>query len=69
MLIKGKLVDNWLEKEVEEGDFKRMESTFRHWITADEHSDFTAEADRYHLYVSNACPWLTVPLSLENLKN
>jgi len=35
MLIKGKLVENWLDKEIDAGEFKRMESTFRHWVTAD----------------------------------
>lgn len=68
MLIKGKLVDNWLEKEIEEGEFKRMESTFRHWITADGRSDFAAEANRYHLYVSNACPWAHRTVIFRKLK-
>lgn len=63
MLIKGELVDNWLEKEIDEGEFKRMESTFRNWITPDGNAGptgtdgFNAEANRYHLYVSKACPW------------
>jgi len=63
MLIKGQLVDDWLDKEISDGDFKRMESSFRSWVTADGsagptgNSGFNAEANRYHLYVSNACPW------------
>lgn len=63
MLINGELVDSWLDKEIDEGDFKRMESTFRNWVTADGsagitgESGFKAEAGRYHLYVSDACPW------------
>ena len=63
MLIKGELVDNWLDKEIDEGEFKRMESTFRNWITPDGSTGptgtdgFNAEANRYHLYVSKACPW------------
>ncbi len=75
MLIKGKLVDDWLEKEVEDGDFKRMESTFRHWVTADGRpgptgeGDFKAEPDRYHLYVSNACPWAHRTVIFRKLKN
>jgi len=35
MLIKGELVDNWLEKEIDGGEFKRMESSFRSWVTVD----------------------------------
>lgn len=40
--------------ETEGGKFKRPESDFRHWI-GDER--FPAESDRYHLYISHACPW------------
>ncbi len=39
------------------GEFVRQTSTFRHQITADGSSGFKAEAGRYHLYVSRACPW------------
>jgi putative glutathione S-transferase len=39
------------------GEFVRPTSTFRHQITADGSSGFKAEAGRYHLYVSRACPW------------
>ena len=35
MLIKGELVDNWLEKEIDGGEFKRMESSFRNCVTVD----------------------------------
>ncbi len=68
MLIKGKLVDDWLAKEIDEGEFKRMDSTFRNWITADGSSGFKAEAGRYHLYVSNACPWAHRTVIFRKLK-
>jgi len=68
MLIKGKLADNWLEKEIDEGEFKRMESTFRSWVRADGSSDFKAEAGRYHLYVSKACPWAHRTIIFRKLK-
>ena len=74
MLIKGELVDNWLDKEIDEGEFKRMESTFRHWITADGsagpsgEAGFRAEAGRYHLYVSDACPWAHRTVIFRKLK-
>jgi putative glutathione S-transferase len=74
MLINGKLVENWLDKEIEAGEFKRMESTFRHWVTADGKagptgdSGFKAEADRYHLYVSPACPWAHRTVIFRKLK-
>lgn len=40
-----------------EGEFVRQRYTLRNRITADGSSGFKAEAGRYHLYVSLACPW------------
>lgn len=40
-----------------DGSFVRQAYTFRDRITADGSSGFPAEAGRYHLYVSLACPW------------
>lgn len=37
------------------GEFERQESVFRNWIEPD--GEFAPEPDRYHLYVSLACPW------------
>ncbi len=39
------------------GAFVRQRYIFQDRITADGSSGFTAEAGRYHLYVSYACPW------------
>lgn len=39
------------------GEFVRREAQFRARVTADGSSGFAAEAGRYHLYVSTACPW------------
>lgn len=39
------------------GEFVRPTSAFRHQVTADGSSGFKAEAGRYHLFVSRACPW------------
>jgi len=39
------------------GRFVRQESAFRDRVTADGSSGYPAEAGRYHLYVSLACPW------------
>lgn len=36
------------------GEWKRSQSTVRHWIGED---DFPADATRYHLYVAWNCPW------------
>lgn len=40
-----------------DGAFERQQYTIRDRITADGSSGFRAEAGRYHLYVSWACPW------------
>ncbi len=39
------------------GRFLRDSTSFRSRVTADGSSGFPAEAGRYHLYVSAACPW------------
>jgi len=74
MLIKGELVNDWLDKEIDEGEFKRMESTFRNWVTVDGSAGptgdkgFKAEANRYHLYISDACPWAHRTVIFRKLK-
>ncbi|WP_425098106.1 glutathione S-transferase family protein [Tropicibacter sp. S64] len=56
------------------GAFERKESSFRNWITADGSAGpsgdggFQAEAGRYHLYVSYACPWAHRTLIFRALK-
>jgi putative glutathione S-transferase len=53
------LVDGeWVGTDYEtdgDGEFRRQETTFRDWIGPD--GAFPAEAGRYHLYISRACPW------------
>lgn len=44
-------------EQSEDGRFVRQEDAFRDWVTADGSSGYPAEAGRYHLYVSLACPW------------
>ena len=50
------------------GEFVRRESRFRRWVTADGVSGFPAEPDRYHLYVSLACPWAHRTVIFRTLK-
>lgn len=60
----------WHNDEVatsdDSGNFKREESTFRNFIGKD--LEFKPEKDRYHLYVSYACPWAHRTLIARKLK-
>jgi putative glutathione S-transferase len=51
-----------------DGRFDRQASRFRDWVTADGSSGFPAQAGRYHLYVSLACPWAHRTVILRRLK-
>lgn len=45
------------KEETRDGAFRRQPSIFRDWVSDDGSTRFPAEAGRYHLYVSWACPW------------
>lgn len=66
LLIEGKWSTEWY-KPNEKGQFVRTTTTFRDRITADGSSGFKAEADRYHLYLSLACPWAHRTLIMRKL--
>lgn len=55
-LVKGQWTTTWTEHDAD-GQFQRMPTQFRHWITADGSSGFQAAVGRYHLYISLGCPW------------
>jgi putative glutathione S-transferase len=57
MLVDGEWRVDAFESTDEEGEFDRQESAFRDRIEDDPDAEFPAEAGRYHLYVSYACPW------------
>jgi len=74
MLIEGVWKDVWYDTKSTKGQFKRSEAAFRNWVTADGSpgptgkGGFKAEAGRYHLYVSLACPWAHRTLIFRKLK-
>jgi len=68
LLVDGAWRDRWYDTEKTGGKFVRQDSQFRNWITTDEPDQFAAEADRYHLYVSYACPWAHRTLIFRALK-
>ncbi len=73
LLIEGQWHDQWYDTGAG-GRFKRENAQRRNWITADGSAGpsgeggFAAEAGRYHLYVSLACPWAHRTLILRSLK-
>ncbi len=68
LLVEGKWQDKWYDTKSTGGRFVRSESQFRNWITTDGSSGFKAEPNRYHLYVSLACPWAHRTLILRKIK-
>lgn len=57
MMIEGRWHTGDVRTPGEGGRFVRRESAYRRAVTADGGSEFPAQAGRYHLYVSWACPW------------
>lgn len=74
MLQEGVWHDVWYDTKETKGHFKRSQSRFRNWVTSDGaagptgEGGFKAEAGRYHLYVSLACPWAHRTLIFRKLK-
>ncbi|MCZ6676655.1 MAG: glutathione S-transferase family protein [Candidatus Poribacteria bacterium] len=52
----------------DQGEFKRQEYQFRDLVTRNCDSGYPAESDRYHLYVSLACPWAHRAIIMRKLK-
>lgn len=74
LLIDGQWHDRWYDTGSTGGRFVRGDARFRNWITPDGSpgpggaGGFRAEAGRYHLYVSRACPWAHRTLIMRVLK-
>jgi putative glutathione S-transferase len=81
LIQNGQWVDQWYDTKDNGGEFRRQDSRFRSWLTADgstspsneassnAEAGFKAEKGRYHLYVSLACPWAHRTLIFRELKN
>jgi glutathionyl-hydroquinone reductase len=74
LLVDGVWRDELYDTKSTDGRFVRKDSTIRNWITPDGSpgpsgaGGFRAERDRYHLYVSLACPWAHRTLVFRKLK-
>ncbi len=75
LLIEGTWHDQWYETGKTSGRFVRESARFRNWITPKGdagptgEAGFEAEAGRYHLYVSLACPWAHRTIIFRKLKD
>ncbi|UPQ85066.1 glutathione S-transferase family protein [Ignavigranum ruoffiae] len=74
LLVEGVWQDKWYDTKKSKGHFVRTQTQFRNWITKDGspgptgEGGFKAEKDRYHLYVSYACPWASRALIFRKIK-
>jgi putative glutathione S-transferase len=74
VLVDGVWKDQWYDTAKTGGRFVRSASRYRNWVTPDGapgptgEGGFAAEAGRYHLYVSYACPWAHRTLIIRTLK-
>ncbi len=74
LLVDGNWQDQWYDTSKSGGRFVRKDAAFRNWVTKDGapgpsgEGGFKAEAGRYHLYVSLACPWAHRTLIFRRLK-
>jgi len=73
-LIQGVWHDQWYDTRQTGGTFVREDSRFRSWVTPNGQAGptgdggFKAEPQRYHLYISLACPWASRALIYRKLK-
>ena len=66
MLVDGKWQIQAVNPKTESGEYKRQVQAFRD--TIEKGGKYEAEKDRYHLYVSYACPWAHRTLIFRKLK-
>ena len=66
-LINGVWKKGSVSNNQKDGSFKRVDSVFRNKISIDDQI-YKPETNRYHLYVSYACPWAHRTLIFRHLK-
>ncbi len=66
-LVNGVWSTEWYKPD-KKGRFVRSETTFRDRVTSNGSTPFAPDPNRYHLYVSLACPWAHRALIMRKLK-
>jgi putative glutathione S-transferase len=56
------------DEQTKSGEFRRQPDAFREWVSNDGSTSYPAAANRYHLYVSLACPWASRTVIFRKLK-
>lgn len=75
LLIDGAWHNQWYDTKSTGGRFIRSDAQYRNWITKDGSpgptglGGYKAEKERYHLYVSLACPWAHRTIIMRKLKD
>ncbi|MGA1742638.1 MAG: glutathione S-transferase family protein, partial [Pseudohongiellaceae bacterium] len=65
LLVKGQWHTDWYDTKSSGGEFIRTDAQFRNRIGDEK---YPAEKERYHLFVSLACPWAHRTLIFRNIK-
>ncbi|KAK1275320.1 hypothetical protein QJS04_geneDACA000753 [Acorus gramineus] len=63
-----RMAKSLVDETTASGAYNRPPSIFRNFVSRDPTSQFPAESERYHLYVSYACPWASRCLAYLKLK-
>ena len=66
LLVNGVWKTDWYDTKSSAREFVREDPLFRNWIG--EGTEFEVEPDRYHLYISLACPWAHRALIFRKIK-
>ena len=66
-LVNGVWIKGSVSNNQKDGSFKRIDSVFRNKISVND-KVYKPETNRYHLYVSYACPWAHRTLIFRHLK-
>lgn len=69
MMMSGQWQETIDPIKITDGKFMREAAQFRNWVQDDPTASFPAEANRYHLYVSLACPFASRCIIMRKLKS